>query len=203
MDKVKLIFRSLNIIWAIIGISATVILVTSTQGHPPGIVFAPIAVGIWIIGHVLLWVSRKLAVRGNQLANTKDTIESDWPITLILLALLFGAVFVRVIGFFGIVLKVMFEHNWQSKLPIMLLIWLPPSICFVGILLRQSWSRILAGSGFVIVAMFLLYQMIESLMQGSQHAVFDWLAAIVALVVCLFLGQHILRSSRIKNFYSK
>ncbi|MGH1538397.1 MAG: hypothetical protein ACRBDX_10205 [Gammaproteobacteria bacterium] len=200
MDKLKLIFRLLNIIWAIVGISLTVILVTSTKGHPPGIVFAPIAVVIWIIGHVLLWLICKIAIRGNQQAATKSSVRSDWPITLVLLALLFGAV--CVFGFFGIVLQIMFEHNWQSKLPIMLLIWLPPSICFVGILLRQSWSRIMAGGGFIIVAIYLLYQMVESLIQSQRHTVLDWLTAIVILIVCVSLGQHILRSSRIKEFYS-
>ena len=201
MNKMKLIFLLLNIIWAIVGISVVVILGTSTKGHPPGIVFAPIALVLWIIGHVLLWLIHKLAIRGNKQADTKSSAESDWPITLVLLAIFFGIIFV--FGFFGIALKVMFEHNWQSKLPIMLIIWLPPSLCFVGILLRQSWSRIMAGSGFIIVAMFLLYQMIESQMQSQRHTALDWLVAIVLLIICVSLGQHILRSSRIKEFYSK
>ena len=200
MKKVKLVFRLLNVIWAIVGISVTVILVMSTKGHPPGIVFAPIAVVIWIIGHALFWLICKLVVRGNQKTATKSSVRTDWPITLVLLALLFGTV--CVFGFFGIVLQIMFEHNWQNKLPIMILIWLPPSICFVGILLRQSWSRIMAGSVFIIVAIFLLYQMIESLIQNQRHTVLDWLSAIVILIVCVSLAQHILRSPRIKEFYS-
>ena len=198
MNKFKLIFRLLNIIWSITGISVVLILVTSTKGHPPGIVFVPSAVAIWIIGHVLLWLILKLAIRGNQLAVTKSSAGNSWPITLVLLALIFGAV--SSFGFFGIILQIMFEHNWQSKLPILLLIWLPPSICLVGILLRQSWSRFLAGGGFIIVAIYLLYQMLESLMLSQPHTALDWLTGIVVLIVCVFLGQHILRSPRIKEF---
>ena len=201
MNSIKTIFRWINIIWAIMGISSVVILVTSVKGHPPGIVFAPIAIVIWIIGHVLFWVSRKLAVRGNQQAGTRSSVGSDWPISLIILTLCFGVVFV--FGFFGMALQVIFEHNWQSKLPAMLIIWLPPSICFVGILLRQSWSRYLAGGGFILAAIFLLYQMIKSLMQNQQYSDFDWLTAIVIMIGCLFLGLHIFRSSRVKQFYTK
>ncbi|MDW3095384.1 MAG: hypothetical protein R8G33_06915 [Gammaproteobacteria bacterium] len=201
MNKAKLIFRSLNIIWIIIGIFVVVILATSTKGHPPGIIFAPIAIVIWIFGHVLLWISHKLAIKGEQLAGIKVKEGSSWPITLVLLAIFLGAV--CIFGLFGIILKIMFEHNWQSKLPTMLVFWFPPSVCFVGILLRKSWSRIMAGSGFIVAAMFLIYQMIESLIHSHKHSALEWLAAIVVLVICLFLGQHILRSSRFREFYSK
>lgn len=201
MNYFKIIFRLLHIVWLIIGVSITVMLVTSTKGHPPGVIFAPVALALWIAGHALLWFSHKLAIQGNNLAEKKDSAGGKWPLTLILLAFIFGCVFI--FGLFVIPIKVLFEQNWQSKLPIFLVIWLPPSICFVGILLRQAWSRILASGGFIAVALFLLYQMIESLAHNNRHSALDWITGIVILLVFLFLGQHIFRSSNIKAFYSK
>ena len=201
MNNVKIIFRLLHIVWLIIGVSITVMLVTSTKGHPPGIIFAPIAVALWMAGHVLLWFSHKLAIQGNNLAEKRDDAGGKWPLTLIFLAFIFGCVFI--FGLFGITAKVLFEQNWQSKLPIFLVIWLPPSICFIGILLRQAWSRILASGGFIVVALFLLYQMIESLAHSNRYSALDWITGIVVFLIFLFLGQHIFRSSSIKAFFSK
>lgn len=200
MSNFKVVFRTLHIILAIIGISITAIFATSTTGHPPGIVFTPIVVGLWAVGHLLLWLSKKLALQGTQLAENGEGAEGAWPLTLVLLAFVFGCVFV--FGLFGIIFKILFENNWQSKLPSMLIIWLLPSICFVGILLRQAWSRILASGGFVVAALFLLYQMIESAVRGNRVTALEWAIAVVILLVFLFLGQHIFRSSRIKAFYA-
>jgi cation transport ATPase len=161
----------------------------------------PFAIVFWVIGHVLLWFSHKLAKRGrNSTENNKD-VDGRWPLTIILLALLFGGIFI--FGFFAIISQFVLSNNSTSKFPLMLALWLPPSICFIGILLRQIWSRVLASAVFIIVAMFLLYQMIESILRSNHHSTIDWLTAITIVLVCLFLGQHIFRSSRIKAFYAK
>lgn len=200
MNHQKIAFRSLHIVWAIIGVGITVVLATSTKGHPPAAIFAPVALALWVAGHALLWFSRKLALQGNDSVEKSGSAGAKWPLTLILLALIFGCVFI--LGLFAMATKALFDNNWQSQLPIFLVIWLPPSICFAGILLRQAWSRILAGGGFIAVALFLLYQMVESLVHGNRHSAFDWITGIVVLLIFLFLGQHILRSAKIKAFYS-
>ena len=201
MNHLKTAFLLLNIVWAIIGVSITVVLATSTKGHPPAAIFAPVALALWVAGHVLLRFSHKLVIRGNDSAEKSDSAGGKWPLTLVLLAFMFGCVFI--LGLFAITTKALFDHNWQSQLPVFLVIWLPPSICFVGILLRQAWSRFLAGGGFIAVALFLLYQMLESLEYGNRHSALEWITGIVILLIFLFLGQHILRSPNIKAFYSK
>ncbi len=201
MHHTKIVFRSLHSVWAIIGVSITAVLATSTGGHPPAAIFAPVALVFWIAGHVLIGFSHKLAKQGKILAGARDNVSGKWPLTLVLLAIVFGCVFA--FGLFAIISMVLIEHNWRNKLPILLLLWLPPSICFIGILLRQAWSRLLASAGFIAVALFLLFQMTESLVRGNRHSVSDWIGGIVVLLVFLFLGQHIFRSSKIKAFYSK
>ena len=199
-DKLKIAFRYLHSIWAIIGLITTIIFATATKGHPPGIVFIPIVFGVWVIGHTLFWFCYKLAVKGRQLAETRNNEREQWPLIILLLTLVFGGIFI--FGLLLIITKTVTEHNWAKELPILLTIWLPPSICFIGILLRQSWSRIMSSAVLIISALLLLNQMIESLIRGNRASVIEWVIALAILITLLFLGQHILRSASIKAFYS-
>ncbi len=200
-DYLRRVFRWLHIVWAIIGAGICTLLATATGGHPPGLVFVPIAAAIWLAGHILLWASRRLAIRGKNAADTGSTASENWPPTVILLLLLFGIVFI--FGLSGIVWQLLFERDRLHELAIPLAVWLPSSLCFAGILLRKDWSRILAGSGFIVVAAILLYEMIASLVRGYRNSNTEWLAALVIVAVLILIGLHILRSPRIKAFYSR
>jgi len=203
MNNFKFIFRSLHIVWAIIGISVVLILANSTKGHPPGIVFVPIALAIWVAGHAFLWLCHVLAKRGKNLAENREHASGEWPLTLVILAFVFGGIFI--FGIFTIGLRSLFgDNNSQNNLPYMLLLWLPPSICFMGIMLRQSWSRLLASGIFFAAAIFLLYRMIQRLGHAPQYVpALDWVVITLVLTSFLFLGQHIFRSSGIRAFLSK
>lgn len=187
--------------WAIFGAGVCILLASATGGHPPGIVFVPVAAVIWLAGHLLLWASRKLAVRGKNLADNRSDVSVKWPAAIILLVFICAVVFI--VGLFGIVWQVISERDWLREIAIPLLIWIPSSLCFFGILLRQDWSRILAGSGSIFMAVILLYEMIMSLMRGYQNSITEWAIAIAIAGVLILFGQYILRSSSIKSFYSK
>ena len=200
-DYLQNVFRWLHVAWAIIGASVCILLATAKGGHPPGLVFIPIAAVIWLAGHMLLWVSRKLAIRGKDLADNRSVASGKWPPTIILLVFISGIVFI--VGLFAIVWQVLFEHDWLRELAVPLAVWIPSSLCFFGILLRQDWSRILAGSGLVVVAVILLYEMIASFLRGYQNSTTEWVIAIAIFGLLILFGQYILRSSSIKAFYSK
>ena len=177
------------------------LLATAKGGHPPGIVFVPIAAAIWLVGHILLWGSHKLAIRGKYLAESRGITSGKWPLAIIFLVFLFGIVFF--FGLFGIVWQILFERDSLRELAIPLAVWIPSSLCFFGIVLRHDWSRLLAGSGFIVVAIILLYEMIASFMRGYRNSSAEWATAIVIFVLLSFFGQYVLRSSSIKTFFSK
>jgi hypothetical protein len=164
-----MLFRIPHIVWAILGVITCVILITSKGGHPPAIILLPIALIFWIVGHLLLWIISKLFVRGKRLEVQAESDVKKWPLSLIILAVFSGGVFV--FGAMPIILQIMFENDWLSDMPIMFALWLPPSLCFIGILLQKSWSQILAGWGFVGVAMIILYQLIESALRNNITSV--------------------------------
>jgi len=199
-DYLKPVFRWLHIVWAIIGCTASVLL-ASAEGHPPGLVFVPIVLAIWFTGHGLLWLSRKLAVKGKLTADSHDAIKDKWPLLLILLICLFGAFFI--FGVFGFGWMAFSRERWGFELLSMVALWLVASLCFFGMLLRQDWSRIVAGSGFIVLAVILLYEMIASLMRGYKNSPVEWATAMVLFMLLVLLGQHIVRSSRIKAFFAR
>jgi len=93
-DYLKQIFCALHIVWAIIGAAICILLATLEGGHPPGLVFVPIAAAIWLVGHVLLWLSRKLVIRGKDLTENRNISEKKWLLLLIVFEILFGIVFI-------------------------------------------------------------------------------------------------------------
>lgn len=99
-DYLKNVFRWLHIVWAIIGASICILLATLEGGHPPGLVFVPIAAAIWVVGHVLLWLSCKLAIRRKYLLDNRNIVRGKWPVMLIVLVILCGIVFI--FGIFGL-----------------------------------------------------------------------------------------------------
>ena len=195
----KKVFRGLHIGWALIGAGVCAVLATATGGHPPGIIFVPVAAVIWLGGHVLLWGSHKLAARGRDLAAGDNAPPGNWPPMIILLAFAFGIVFV--FGFFSLVWQLLFERHWQRGMFVPLAFWIPSSMCFFGILLRKDWSRILAGSGFIVVASVLLYEMIASLVRGYRNPMTEWVAAIAVFIVLVIFGLYVLRSAKVKAYF--
>jgi len=170
----KNVFRWLHGFWAVVGAGSCILLALAKGGHPPGLVFVPVA--------------------------AENISSGKWPITIILLVFVFGAIFI--FGLFGIVWQVLSERNWLRELAVPLLYWIPASLCFFGILLRQDWSRVLAGSGFMFVAAILLYEMIASAMRGYRNSTTEWVMVIVIFIMLVLFGLYVLRSSKIKAFYS-
>jgi hypothetical protein len=96
----KNVFRWLHIVWAFIGASICILLATLKGGHPPGLVFVPVAVAIWLLGHVLLWLSRKLLIQGKSSADNGNSTRGKWPLMLIVFVILLGVVFI--LGILGL-----------------------------------------------------------------------------------------------------
>ncbi len=100
MMNLNNVSRWLHIVWAIIGASICVLLATLRGGHPPGLVFVPIVAAIWVVGHVMLWLSHNLVVRGKYLSDNRDSVRGKWPVVLTILVILCGIILV--FGVFGL-----------------------------------------------------------------------------------------------------
>ncbi len=176
-------------------------MLVTAKGHPPGIVFAPVALAIWLLGHALLWLIRRMAIRGRSRATKIQAAHDKWPPTLIVLAVSCGVVFI--FGSFALVLKILFDRDWPPGVSMLLAVWVTSSVCFFGILLRRNWSRIIAGAGLLAVAVILLYEMIASSVRGYANSTTELLTGSAIFVALLLIGQHVVRSRRIKDFFAR
>jgi hypothetical protein len=195
------LFRILHIVSAVVSLLACVVLATSKGGLPPAIILLNIALIFWLLGHLLLWIISKIFGQGRKLKTDAETDFKKWPLSLLILIVLLGGVFI--FGAIAIILLIVLENDCLSDMLTILAIWLPPSLCFIGILLRKPWSRVLAGGGFIALAMFVCYQIAESAMGTRTNSITEWIIAITILLLTLFVGQHILRAPRIKAFYAE
>jgi hypothetical protein len=84
----------------------------------------------------------------------------------------------------------------------MLLVWVAHAICFAGLLLRRSWSRLLSATLAFGWTALLGLQVAEHLGPGTSSDTAGVLIAIALMVVLVLLGYYIASSSRTRSFLS-
>ena len=194
------LFRWLHGVWAAMGAIACVLLALA-KGHPPGLVFIPFAVAAWALGHGALWLIRRLLIRSERFVQQNGTATGSWPPFLVLLAICFGVVFVA--GLILIAWKLVFGGLGVGGLMILLVVCAPPSLCFLGILLRKNWARLLASTFFFVVAGFLVFEAASTVMRGRRLPLDEWLAVFAIIFLLAALGLYLLLSRRIKAFFGQ
>ena len=193
----KLVFRTLHIVVVIVSAGITYALAIA-EGHPPGIVLVPIAIVIWLIAHFFISFSHRLADRGAR--SVAAETKTGWPLTLVLLAILFGGI--SFISLIQMIITSLDQYNRQRELLILLALWVPSTLCFVGMILRQGWSRILASGVFFGLAGLMVAQMLTSLAQNAVHPLSEWAFAVAVVLLSVAVAQHTYRSAKVKAFYS-
>lgn len=82
----------------------------------------------------------------------------------------------------------------------MLIIWLVHGTCFVGLLLRQRWSRFLSSAIAFAWALLSVWQIVEHLVRGYRIDIAGILILVAATVFLTLLGFHLAASGKSKSF---
>jgi hypothetical protein len=156
-SRSPLAWRLLHSLWAAIGLVVSAMFAFSWQGHPPGIIFLPLALAGWGAGHLFLWVSRRLAVAGSRLLEARG-VAVRWPPSMLLATAATGVV---TAGGLALVARLAIDSDagldaWTA---ILLGVWLPHVVCFGALLLRRAWSLWLAAALAVGWALLLVVQL--------------------------------------------
>ena len=195
------LFRLLHVVWALPCVVATAVLVSATEGHPPGIVFAPVAVAVWLLGHLFLWLAHRLLRRGltRVVAKGPSGGRTSWPFPVVLAIAGTG-----VLGFLAFVLTGALALNvdrltvWSALTAGAL--WLHAPV-FVGLLLRRGWARFLAAALSGFWALLMLYQIVDHLRRSGSVRIWEWPLS-VTIVVCLsWLAWTLLTSSSVAAYF--
>ena len=190
---VVLVVRVLHAVWAVAGLAVSGWLFTLRGGHPPGIIFLPIALAAWGLGHFFLWGSGRLAEAGVRRFEARG-IATAWPPALLLAIAGTGVV---AIGGLALVGRLVIDSDaaldvWNS---ILLGVWLPHAVCFPALLLRRGWSRWLAAALAAGWAVLLVTQIFTT----NDPRPWDLPLVVVLVGALLVLAARLIASERVRR----
>jgi hypothetical protein len=186
-------------VWGAIGFSICVLLVLAGGGHPPPLIFLPLVVAVWAVGHGAIWVTGRIAVRGRRSVREEGGGVIAWPLGLKLALILTG--FASAIGIIQIVVTLLIGALYPFRLPglwaITMVIWIAHGACFVGLLLRKRWSRWLCAALPLAWAALLAAQIVDHLVRGSPIDPTELVIVLVLILVLSLFGYYLARSKRV------
>ena len=152
--------------WAVIAVVVSLLMIfTINKGDPFLIVFLPLVVLVWVVGHLAIWGVAWLVDKGRRVATGTGSEGRSWPVGLRLAVI--GTGVLTSVGVFQILvtgyLGRLYPYHYANLWTIMLVIKLVNAACFVGLLLRKQWSRHLSALLAVGWAMLLASQVAEHL----------------------------------------
>ena len=190
--------------WAVIAIIVSLFIIFAKQsGDPPMIIFVPLVLIIWVVGHFVIWAVHWLAARGRRIVRESGGEHKQWPIALKLA--LIGTGVPALIGIFQVLISAL-QHKWYpfhnaGLWGLMLAVWLVHEMCFACILLRHQWSRFVSAILAFGWALLLASQIAEHLSPGISPDITELLTAVVLMVLLLLFGLHLASSRKVKSFF--
>lgn len=186
-------------LWGALGFSICVLLVLAGGGHPPPIIFVPVVVAVWAAGHGAIWAAGRIAARGRRSLAANGRGVAAWPLTLKLALALTGLA--GAIGLIQLVVSLLLRELYPFRLPglwvLTMAIWIAHATCFVGLLLRKRWSRLLCAALPLAWAALLAKQIVEHLAGGALIDIGELLIAVALIVLLVVFGGYLATSKRV------
>lgn len=120
------VFRVLHVLWAMPCVVVGIGLATAKGGHPPGIIFVPLVLAAWIVGHLSLGLTQWLLGRGLRAHGFNRASEASWPPAILVCLVSCGIVFLS--GLAVITKGVLFDRPLPAIWWSLIAVWsTPPS----------------------------------------------------------------------------
>ncbi len=189
---------------AVLGVSVCALLVLSGGGgHPPPIVLVPVVVPVWVLGHLALWIIRRLLIRGRESARRSGSGSLPWPPGLVAAGLGTGAVFLMGSAQLAISAVLLRPYPYRGLMWIvMVVVWAFHSVCFFGLLRRRAWSRLLLAGLCSAWALYRVWQVVERYVRGVRISPLKLLVALTLVGLFTLFGYHFISSRRVREFLS-
>ena len=194
--------RFAHLAWLALGISISVLLVFGGEGHPPPLVFLPLVLLLWVLGHLGIWGAGRLAAKGRRAASGTAGGRGSWPagLRLALLATGIGASIGVLQAAVSLYLGRWYPYRDAGLWSVMIVVWVLHGGCFVGLLLRRRWSRILCLLLASAWALLLASRIIDSLVHDTRVEIFPLLTLSGLMAALLVLVRQFAASERVKSF---
>lgn len=177
--------------WAIPGVAATLFFATATGGHPPGIVFLPLVLFVWAVGHLAIWGGTRLAGR----AASCRGVGTRLPVTIAIATVLAG-----IMSAAGalLVISTLFSGRGTSggvETGLLVAIWLGHVAVFAGLLGRAVWGRVLAAIAALGWMAVVVTQVADHLVHRRPIDPLEMPLAVVVIAALGFLAYRLLTGS--------
>lgn len=178
--------RVLHFCWALPCLASSVFL-AQADGHPPGIIFVPVVLVVWLMGHAMLSLTRRLSERGR----ARSMQSGSWPPGIIAVAV--GAGVASFLGIMAMAWPFLGGAGLsRSLLPFVAAAWALHAVTFVGLLLRTTWARRLGSALAAGWAILLSYQVIEHLLRGRPAEPLELVGAIIVALLLFGLAVNLM-----------
>lgn len=190
--------RFLHIIWVIAAIAVSVMIVQSKGSHPPALVLLPVMVGVWLLGHIILWISQWVVRRSSKSIFADQTMRQRWPPAVVLVTVSLGLTcFASTI--IAIILYI--RNNTQDQVVALAVLAAISALLFIGLLMRKNWARLMVIVLLLGTAAWVAMEMGQAIWKAYNHPANDWLIASGIVIVLLGLGLHLLKSKRVRMYF--
>jgi hypothetical protein len=189
--------------WAVLAVVVSILMIfTTNTGHPPLIALLPLVILVWVVGHLAIWAVASLAIKGQRVSIETGGKGRSWPVGLTLavtgtgILTLAGVIQIIVTGYLG----KLYPYHYVGLWAIMLVIKLVHAACFVGLLLRQQWSRLASALLAMGWAVLMVSQITEHLPPRPSSNIAELVIAFGILVSLFILGIYLVFSREVKSF---
>lgn len=192
-----------HVAWAVLAAVVSLLMIFElNKGHPLLIAFLPLVILVWVVGHIAIWGVERLFVKGRRAASETGSEGRSWPVGLKLAAM--GTGVLTSVGVFQVIvtgyLGRLYPYHYAKLWTIMLVIKFVHAVCFMGLLLRQPWSRLASALLALGWAMLMASQIAEHLPPRASSNITDLMIAFGIMVSLLILGIHLVVSHEVKSF---
>ena len=189
--------------WAVLAVVVTLLMIfTTNTGHPTLIAFLPLVILVWVVGHLAIWGVAMLVVKGRRVPVETGGRGRSWPVSLTLAVT--GTGILTLAGVFQIIvtgyLGKLYPYHYVNLWTIMLVIKLVHAACFVGLLLRQRWSRLASALLAIGWAMLMASQIAEHLPLRASSNIAELMIAFGIMVSLFILGIYLVVSREVNSF---
>jgi hypothetical protein len=193
------LFYWLHAILALIGLSVCGVLLTATSGHPPGVVFLPLAVATWLVAHAFLGLLQLLVVMGRSRLERIGGEPGSWPLLLILIVAVFSLTFLYMLA--GLVEWALSGEAMGTRRLVYVAVQLAVFVSLCGILLRMNWGRLMVAAMSLLLALYVLGRAVPEVFSSNQIGIgmLFYLASLVGGLAAV--SYKLLMSQRIKSFF--
>lgn len=193
-SRLRVVVNVLHGLWALPCLVGTVLLGLA-DGHPPGIIFVPVAVAVWLLGHGVLWITRSLGEHGRSRSNG----SRPWPVSVI--AAVAGTGVGSFIGVLAMAWPMLGGAGLSSRqLPFIAATWAVHALAFGGLLTRRHWGRWLASLVAVGWGGIMAAQILDHLRHSRAVTPVEMAATVSIIILLLMIGALLTFGARPREF---